>query len=256
MKNIGSSVPISLGVFFCILFLMMLGRTSYGQIHKLPSGVIVLENFQKDTLGHLPYNWYDRNGNTKTQFFSPEKRNQFKYSIKQDGDNKYLEYDGSEAQHLNLPLINQKEINIEDTPILSWKWRVWEIPKDGNEDISKKNDSAAGVYVVWGFTSLFKIPKSVKYTWSSTLPVGTILSHNFNNQKIIILATDSNNLGKWLTFRRNIYQDYKNLFGENPPDRPIAILILSDGDSTHSLVKADYDDLELIPVNSIRSSND
>ena len=251
MKQLESRVTptlIKTGVIVGVLFLMMSGSVCFGQIHKLPNGGFVLENFQEDTVGHLPYNWYDRNGNTKTQFFSPKQRKQFKYAVKQEGNNKYLEYDGMEAQHLNLPLLNQKQINIKDTPILSWKWRVWEIPKDGDEDVSKRNDSAAGVYVVWGFTSVFKIPKSVKYAWSSTLPVGTILSHNFNNQKIVILATDSKNLGKWITFRRNIYQDYKNLFGEEPPDRPIAILILSDGDSTHSHVKADYDDIELRPV--------
>lgn len=256
MMKVQSRVFFGVKVLLGIVFLMMLMGNSYAQIHELPNGIVVLENFQQDTVGHLPYNWYDRNGDTKTQFFSPAQREKFKYQIKQQGKNKYLEYSGMEAQHLNLPLVNQKQINIKKTPILSWKWRVWQIPKNGDENVSKRNDSAAGIYVVWGFTSVFKIPKSVKYAWSSTLPVGTILSKNFNNQKIVILATDSKNLGKWITFRRNIYQDYKNLFGEDPPERPIAILILSDGDSTHSHVRADYDDLELRPVNMQRAPDD
>lgn len=244
------------GVFLGLGLLMLTTHRGQAQMRVLSNGVIILDNFQQDTVGHLPYNWYDRDGKTKTQFFSEEQRREFQYAIKQEGNNKFLEYEGTKAQHLNYPLINKKEIDIRKTPILSWKWRVWKIPKNGNEDVSKRNDCAAGIYVVWGFTSLFKIPKSVKYSWSSTLPVGTILSKNFNNQKIVVLASGKKNLGIWLTFRRNIYQDYVNLFGDEPPERPIAILILSDGDSTGNPAKADYDDIELRPVNMIPSSAD
>jgi hypothetical protein len=76
------------------------------------------------------------------------------------------------------------------------------------------------------------------------------LSKNFGKQKIIVLASGSKNEGKWITFQRNIAQDYKNLFGEDPPDKPIAILILSDGNNTKSRVKADYDDIVLKPVDT------
>lgn len=238
---------ITLAVFF---FFWCCPAAMYAQIERLPSGIIVLDNFQTDTLGHLPYNWYDRDGDEKTQFFSRSEREKYKYSIMEQDSNKYLHYDGTEAMHLSFPLINKKWVNLKKTPILSWRWRVEKVPKGGNESKNNLNDSAAGVYVVYSFVGIFKIPKTIKYAWSATLPKGTILSKNFNEQKIVILESGMKESGKWITMRRNIAQDYRKLFGSDPPDRPIAILLLSDGDSTGNECIADYDDIELCPLNA------
>jgi hypothetical protein len=52
-------------------------------------------------------------------------------------------------------------------------------------------------------------------------------------------------MGKWVTFERNIVKDYKRLFGDMPPKKPLAILILSDGDSTGDRAIAGYDNIML-----------
>src|SRR5699024_6740081 len=104
------------------------------------------------------------------------------------------------------------------------------------EDKDALNDVAASIYVVFdmGHVLFKKVPKSIRYTWSSTLPEGTELSKLFGNQRIIVMGSGEKNIGTWQTFERNIVEDYKRLFGDNPPKRPLAILILSDGDSTDS----------------------
>lgn len=223
------------------------------QLKMLKNGTVLIDNFQSDTVGSLPVGWYNRDGNKKPWLFdNPEQRDVYKWQIKESADgNKYLQYDGSVAMHLNFPTVHEKQINLEKTPILTWKWRVYKIPKGGDENDNNKNDVAASIYVVYSVNFL-KMPKSIRYTWSSTLPVGTILSKYFNRQKIVVLASGAKNEGKWITFQRNIAQDYENLFGSKPPKRPIAILILSDGDNTKSQVIADYDDIELRPVNTTR----
>jgi hypothetical protein len=90
-----------------------------------------------------------------------------------------------------------------------------------------------------------KVPKSIRYTWSSTLEEGTELSKFYGNQKIVVVESGSDQKGNWRTFERNIVEDYRRLFGDSPPENPIAILILSDGNSTNSHAKADYDDIML-----------
>ena len=149
--------------------------------------------------------------------------------------------------HINYPLANKTDVDIYQTPILSWKWRVFDIPKNANEDNKDKNDVAASIYVVFDFGHVLfrKVPKSIRYTWSSTLPVGTELSKFYGNQKIIVMAAGEEGLGSWQSFERNILEDYQRLFGENPPARPLAILLLSDGDDTNDRVIADYDDIVL-----------
>lgn len=238
---------VTIGVTMLIVFLT--GRNSYAQLTQLKNGTIIIDNFQNDKVGTLPYGWYNRDGTQKAWLLTGSQRAAYKWHIEQQGDNKFLHYQGTRAMHLNFPLEDQKKVNIYKTPILSWKWRVEKIPKGGDENVADKNDVGASIYVVFSINFL-KMPKSIRYTWSSTLPVGTILSKYFNRQKIVVLASGKKNEGKWITFQRNIVQDYKNLFGGEPPKRPLAILILSDGNNTHSESIADYDDIELKPVDT------
>lgn len=166
--------------------------------------------------------------------------------LEENGD-KFLRYDGSKAMYINLPLGNRGNLNIHETPKLNWDWRVHSIPKGGNEDSKNVNDFAASVYIVYdlGRVLFKKAPMSIRYTWSSTLPVGTELSKFFGNQKINIVASGKEDFGKWVLFERNIVEDYKRLFGETPPEKPLAFLILSDGDDTGEHIEADYDNIIL-----------
>ena len=54
-----------------------------------------------------------------------------------------------------------------------------------------------------------EVPQSIRYTWSSSLPVGTEISTFFGNQKIIVVGTEQTNkpIGEWLLFSRNLKDD-------------------------------------------------
>lgn len=217
----------------------------------LADGSVLIEDFEDDSVGSIPKRWYNRDGDFRVVNASKRQLSLYQYEIRQEGSNKYLHYDGSIVKHLNYPLINKEGINIYETPILSWKWRVERLPEGGNEEINGKNDVAASIYVVFdmGRVALFKkVPKSIRYTWSSTLPKGAETSKLFGNQKIVVVESGYPNAGKWVTFERNIVEDYRRLFGDSPPKKPIAILILSDGDSTNNKAIADYDDIMLKPL--------
>jgi len=224
-------------------------KTKYSVKH-LKDGTTVIDDFEDDTVGCLPHKWYNRDGKRQPINYPPEEKESYKYRIEKENGNKYLHYEGTSAKHLDFPLVNKNGIDIFKTPILSWKWRVSQIPEGANEDDNSKNDAAASIYVVFdmGHVLFKKVPKSIRYTWSSTLKRGTELSKFFGNQKIIVVQSGKNGLGEWHTFQRNILEDYKRLFGDNPPHKPLAILILSDGDSTGQRSVADYDDIELQPM--------
>jgi len=212
------------------------------------NGTQIIDTFQDDSLGDLPEEWYNRDGKIKPAENAHE-ASLFRYYITEEKGNKYLKYEGTKARHLNFPLINRPNVNIFKTPILSWKWKVDKLPKGGNEKDDDSNDTAASIYVVFdmGHVLFKKVPKSIRYTWSSTLKKGTEISKFFGNQKIIVVASGPEREGKWITFNRNIVKDYRRLFGEDPPKTPLAILILSDGDNTQSRAIASYDDIMLKP---------
>jgi len=256
MRNI-----IYLRILLLSLFITTTCSLSFGQsdVKKLGDGSILLEDFEDNRVGELPGNWYDRDGNKPLNRHSVEEQQTYKYKIQIEGGNKFLHYEGTRAKHISFPLINEKEenlynINIYETPILSWKVRAHQLPEGGNEKSSNRNDSVASIYVVFdmGRVALVKkVPKTIRYTWSTTLPKGETGSKLFGNQQIIVVESGEQETGKWVTFERNLVEDYRRMFGDDPPKNPLAILILSDGDSTGSYVKADYDDIMLKQEKSI-----
>lgn len=244
-------------VITIILLLMFHGSNAQSKSgnRTLEKGHL-LEDFENDETGTLPNKWYNQKGEQSVTEFSEEERKKYQYEIeKGENNNRYLKYSGRRAMHLSLPLINRDQeniygINIFETPILSWKVRAHKLPENAREDNDSYNDAVASIYVAFdmGRVALVKkVPKTIRYTWSSTLEEGTELSKFFGNQKVVVVESGDERKGEWITFKRNIVEDYRRLFGDDPPKNPIAILILSDGDSTHSWAEADYDDIKLLP---------
>ncbi len=236
-----------------VLFFSLSVCSAQTKPERIGNEKILLENFEKDEVGEFPKGWYDRDGNKQLLDHDYETVKDYNYKIAEERGNKYLHYQGVSAKHINFPLVNRDkeniyDINIYDTPILSWKVRAHDLPENANEDSSDRNDSVASVYVVFDFgrVALFKkVPKTIRYSWSSTLAEGTVTSKLFGNQNIIVIKSGEEDLGKWVKFERNLVEDYRRVFGDDPPSTPLAILILSDGDSTGSYVEADYDDFML-----------
>lgn len=205
-----------------------------------------IEDFENEEAGKLPSEWYNQKGDARPVTYSGDLLKTYNYEVLREGGNKFLRFEGQRGKHLNYPLVEKKDLNIYDTPVLNWKWRIFDIPEGGNEDKDERNDVAASIYVVFdlGRVLFRKVPKSIRYTWSSSLPVGTELSKFYGNQKIVVMGSGEGD-GSWQTFSRNIVEDYRRLFGDPPPEVPLAILILSDGNNTRQQVKADYDEIYL-----------
>jgi len=59
---------------------------------------------------------------------------------------------------------------------------------------------------------------------------------------MIAIESGSDYLGKWLTYKRNIKEDYKNLFGDDV--RYVdAVAIMTDTDNAHGKAKAYYGEI-------------
>lgn len=146
------------------------------QLKTLDNGVKIIENFESEEVGSLPNRWYNYKAETRVIYFSEEERDKYKYKVMKEDGNKFLRYSGTKAMHLTFPLKKVEGLNIYETPILSWQWRVWDLPEGASE--KDENDTAASIYVVFdlGHVLWKEVPKTIRYTWSSTLPEGTVLS--------------------------------------------------------------------------------
>jgi hypothetical protein len=226
-----------------------LAQEAINSVEYGDDGVVYLEDFEHYETGTIPDEWYNRDGDRIPATYDESDKSGYMYKVMEQNGNKFLRYEGTDAKHLNFPLIDKTRINIHETPILKWDWRIHDIPEGGDEDSSDRNDVAASVYVVFDTSRILfqKVPVSIRYTWSSKYPVGSVFSKLRGRQRIVVIGTGENNLGEWQTVERNIVEDYENIFGKTPPETPIAMLILSDADETLSHTKADYDNFELHP---------
>ncbi len=140
----------------------------------------------------------------------------------------------------NTSIGRQKNYESREYPWLHWRWRAHALPQGADERDRRSSDSGAGVYVI--FKGRFRLNRIIKYVWSTSLSVGTVIRSPFNPRaRVVVLQSGEDNIGRWVRERVNVYEDYNRFFGSNPP-LVEGIGFMSDGHETVSFVKADYDD--------------
>jgi hypothetical protein len=123
---------------------------------------------------------------------------------------------GIQALHLrsvNASFSVQKKVNVDVSryPIISWNWKATKLPEGGDFRKSETDDQAAQLFLAFSRT------KAIVYIWDTTAPEG--LTGNgaapfFMSIKVVVVRSGPESLGQWISETRNVYQDYKELFGE------------------------------------------
>jgi hypothetical protein len=201
-----------------------------------PEGVqtIALEDFSAYAVGGFPRTWKVRGSMAEAQAV---------YRIAEDGrDGRFLT---ARADGQSIMIGLERPFEPARYPYLRWRWRVRQLPVGADERDKTKNDSAAGVYVI--FPGKLFVPRVLKYVWSTTAPVGMRQpSPAASNTKIIVLESGVLSAPAWRTATVNVERDYLALFG-SPAPTARGIGVLTDGNDTGTLAEADYAGFELLP---------
>lgn len=129
-------------------------------------------------------------------------------------------------------------------PLLSWRWKVAGTIARGDERTRAGDDYAARVYVIFPHW-FFPKTRSLNYIWANRLAENDILPNAYTGNAMMIAATSGPaRAGEWVNVRRNLVDDFRRAFGEDPPAAG-AIAIMTDTDNTGASVTAWYDDLKL-----------
>jgi hypothetical protein len=115
----------------------------------------------------------------------------------------------------------QKQVNIDlhESPFLSWKWKVNKLPVGGDFRKTATDDQAAQLFVAFGRT------KSIVYIWDSSAPQGLMTdapSPPLISVKAVVVRSGSKDLGKWLLEKRNVLEDYQKFYGTAEKAPPIS----------------------------------
>lgn len=163
-------------------------------------------------------------------------------------------------------LATKAEFDPRQFPTLSWRWKVAQGIPDANNADQTKEDSPARIMVAFaGDSSKLNLKDRIAastaqsasghpfpyallmYIWGGKVPVGsTTTSSRTSRIKMIALSADDQGIGKWQSFTRNIVDDYKKAFGEEPGN-VTAIEVLTDTDNTGGDAEAFYGDITIGP---------
>ena len=65
---------------------------------------------------------------------------------------------------------------------------------------------------------------------------------NIHTDKIQMIVVDSGSIGEWREFRRNVLEDYRLVFGEEPWDI-VAVGVMTDASNTRQQARTQYGDI-------------
>jgi len=110
----------------------------------------------------------------------------------------------------------QRPVNVDPRqfPLLSWKWKVTKLPEGGDVRKSNADDQAAQLFVAFSNSNV------IAYIWDTNAPQGVVEDTRlppFLTIKALVVRSGYSEAGKWVTENRNAYQDYLDLFREEPP---------------------------------------
>jgi hypothetical protein len=158
-------------------------------------------------------------------------------------------------------LIKKVTIDPQEYPIVRWRWKIENLLQKSTVNRKEGDDYPARLYITfayepdkvgWGKKLKYKAGQALfgdipigalNYLWDGKSPVGTIVDNAFTDfAKMIVVESGAELIGSWVEEERNVYQDYRLAFREEPPAIN-GVAIMSDTDNTKERVVAYYGDI-------------
>lgn len=215
--------------------------------------VLEVGRFSSEKTGDvLPSHW--------EPFHFKDIQRQTDYRLMKDDDGQMVVKATAEASASGL--IRKITIDPRQYPIVRWRWKISNILKNGNVHRKEGDDYPARLYILFEYDSdrlgFFENLKyetakllygayppltSINYIWASKAPEGTIVPNPYTDRSMmVVVESGEKNLNRWVTGERNIYEDYRQAFKEEPP-MISGVAIMTDTDDTGETATAYYGDI-------------
>lgn len=158
-------------------------------------------------------------------------------------------------------LTREVRIDPREYPVVRWRWKIENLL--AKSDLSRKSgdDYPARLYIAFeyepdkvGFARRAQyaigralygdIPiAAINYVWDGKAPAGTFADNAYTDfAKMVVVRTGGERVGAWVEEERNVYEDYRKAFGEEPPMIK-GIAVMTDTDDTGESATAYYGDI-------------
>ena len=152
-------------------------------------------------------------------------------------------------------------------PLLSWRWKVIQgIPAAETHNRAREDAPVRLSVSFSGDTSKLSVfdraassfAKSASgqalpyaelmYVWGGKVAVDSITTSALTSRiRMLAVAADDQGIGRWHSYTRNLVDDFRRAFGEEP-GRVTAVKVMSDTDNTNSNSEALYGDISVAPA--------
>jgi hypothetical protein len=249
-KRLKRSCLIERAIIIPILLIYFL--TSPLTIHAQSQAIIEVGKFSAATVGDtLPADW-------KPLTFRKIERHTT-YKLVKDNDTVVVK---AVAEASASGLTREMKVNPKEYPIVQWRWKVSNILKKGDVHRKEGDDYPARIYITFEYDpsklSFFEKAKyetirllygqhpplaAINYIWESKAPVGTMIPNPYTNRVMMfVVESGPSKLNQWVNEERNIFEDYKKAFGQEPP-MISGIAVMTDTDNTGESATAYYGDI-------------
>jgi hypothetical protein len=165
-------------------------------------------------------------------------------------------------------LIKKVKIDPSTFPVVRWRWKIENVLS--RSDVTRKSgdDYPARLYITFEYDPnkvsfgkklkyqagkvLFgDIPiAALNYIWDTKSAVGTIVDNAYTDfAKMIVVESGGAKVGGWVEESRNVFEDYRQAFGEEPP-LINGVAIMTDTDNTKERAVAYYGDIRFVRTGS------
>jgi len=140
---------------------------------------------------------------------------QSKISLGQDGEIPFVRL---LSVNDGFGIKKEMSFDIRKYPYLTWRWKATRLPKGGDIRKRETDDQSGQLYVLFPKFPAMVNTRSMGYIWDTLAPAGTAgTSTAYGRMKYVVLQSGTEKLDRWIWETRNVYEDYKKSFQEEPP---------------------------------------
>jgi hypothetical protein len=241
-----------------ILILIIFPLSLFSEVNAQPGDVIEVGKFSAQEIGNgAPAGW-------KPWTFKNIERHTT-YTLVQDDHTVVVK---AVADASASGLVREIKTNPKEYPIVEWRWKVTNILKKGDVYKKEGDDYPARIYITFeydpsklGFFEKAKYQAyrllygqypptaGINYIWASKAPIGTMVPNPYTDRVMMFVVESSEEkLNQWVSQKRNVYEDYKKAFGQEPP-KISGVAIMTDTDNTGESATAYYGDILFKKIN-------
>jgi hypothetical protein len=149
-------------------------------------------------------------------------------------------------------------------PMLSWRWKVKQGIPTANTAEQSKEDTPARLMIAFdgdasklstkdrfaakAAQSISGIPlpyATLMYVWGEKVAVDSVTTSSRSARiRMLAVAADEQGIGQWHSYTRNLLEDYKRVFGEDP-GHVLSIELMTDTDNTGGEAQTLYGDISV-----------